>query len=122
MSGKLLILLADSPFQHESVDHTVEISRAAVRKGHRVSVYLMMDGVYTPVKTQNGEPFKTSSVSERFTELVEEGVEVSACRVCMGLRGVREDDLPEGVDVGGVFDLSEMVADSDVVLSFVGGR
>jgi len=122
MSGKLLILLADSPFQHESVDHAIEISRAAVRKGHRVSVYLMMDGVYDPVKAQNGEPFNTSSVSERFSELVREGVEVSTCRVCMELRGVGAEDFPEGIDVGGIFDLSEMVAEADVLLSLVGGR
>jgi len=37
----------------------------------------------------------------------------------MELRGVKEDHLPEGVDTGGIFDLSEMVADS-VVISLVG--
>lgn len=122
MTGKLLILLTDSPFQHESVDHAIEISRAAVRKGHGVCVYLMMDGVYDPVKAQNGEPFNTSSVSERFSELVREGVEVSTCRVCMELRGLGAEDLPEGVDIGGIFDLSEMSAEADVILSLVGGR
>ena len=122
MTGKLLILLTDSPFQHESVDHAIDIAKAAMRKGHGVGIYLMMDGVYNPLKAQNGEPFNTSSVSERFSELVREGVEVSTCRVCMELRGVGAEDLPEGFDVGGIFDLSEMVAEADVVLSLVGGR
>jgi len=120
MTGKLLIFLCDSPFQNESVDHAVEIAKATLRKGHEVNVYLMMDGVYNPSTSQNGEPFNLSSVSERFAELVQEGVEISACRVCMELRGVRDDNLPEGVDIGGIFDLSEMVAESDVVLNLVG--
>jgi len=103
------------------VDHAAELARTALRKGHEVSVYLMMDGVYGPLASQNGEPFKMSSVSERFAELIGEGLEVSSCRVCMELRGVRAEDLPKGVDVGGIFDLSEMVAESDVVVNLVGG-
>jgi len=122
MSKAVTILLCDSPFQHESVDHAMEIARASLRKGHGVNIYLMMDGVYAPNPTQNGEPFKTRSVSERLSELIEEGASVSTCRVCSEIRGVGEGLLPEGVDVGGLFDLSEMMAESDVLLSFSRGR
>lgn len=120
MTGKLLIFLCDSPFQNESVDHAVEIAKAALEKGHGVNVYLMMDGVYNPSTSQNGEPFNMDSVSERLDELAKDGVEISTCRVCMEIRGVTEENMPEGVDVGGIFDLSEMVAESDVVLNLVG--
>ena len=58
MSGKLLLFLSDSPFQHESVDNAIEISEAALEKGHEVNIFLMMDGVYNPVNSQNGEPFQ----------------------------------------------------------------
>ena len=120
MPRRLLILLCDSPFQHESVEHAIEMARAALRRGHEVNIFLMMDGVYNPCTTQNGEPFRVPSISERLVELMGEGANISACRVCMELRGVKEDCLPEGVDTGGIFDLSEMVADSDVVISLVG--
>lgn len=120
MTGKLLIFLCDSPFQNESVDHAVEIAKAALGKGHGVNVYLMMDGVYNPSTSQNGEPFNMDSVSERLEELVKDGVEISTCRVCMEIRGVTEENLPEGVDMGGIFDLSEMVAESDAILNLVG--
>jgi sulfur relay (sulfurtransferase) complex TusBCD TusD component (DsrE family) len=122
MSKAVTILLCDSPFQHESVDHAMEIARASLRKGHGVNIYLMMDGVYGPNPAQNGEPFKTRSVSERLSELIEEGASVSTCRVCSEIRGVGEGLLPEGVDVGGLFDLSEMIAESEVLLSFSRGR
>jgi len=122
MSKAVTILLCDSPFQHESVDHAMEIAGASLRKGHGVNIYLMMDGVYAPNPVQNGEPFKTRSVSERLSELIEEGASVSTCRVCSEIRGVGEGLLPEGVDVGGLFDLSEMIAESEVLLSFSRGR
>jgi tRNA 2-thiouridine synthesizing protein D len=122
VTGKLLIFLCDSPFQNESVDHAIELAKAALAKGHKVSIFLMMDGVYNPHTSQNGEPFNMSSVSERLAGLVQLGAEISACRVCMELRGIQQENLPEGVDIGGIFDLSEALAESDVVLSLVGRR
>jgi sulfur relay (sulfurtransferase) complex TusBCD TusD component (DsrE family) len=119
--GKLLIFLCDSPFQHESVDHSVEIGKKALDKGHKVSIYLMMDGVYNPLITQSGEPFHVESVSERLGELLSKGAKISGCRVCMELRGVNEKNIPIGIDIGGIFDFSEMVGDADVVLNMVGG-
>lgn len=81
----------------------------------------MMDGVYNPLITQSGEPFHVESVSERLGELLSKGAKISGCRVCMELRGVNEKNIPIGIDIGGIFDFSEMVGDADVVLNMVGG-
>jgi len=116
----MLILLCESPFQHESVDHALEITKAALAKGHHVDVYLMMDGVYNPLKAQSGEPFHVDSVSSRISGLVDAGAKFSGCRVCMELRGVSAEDIPSGVDIGGIFDLSESLAEADAVISFTG--
>ena len=120
--GRMMMLLCESPFQNESVDHVLGLSKAAIAKGHDVDIYLMMDGVYGPVTSQSGEPFHMDSVSDSFKELVELGVTISGCRVCMELRGVKEGMIPEGVDIGGIFDLGEMVAEADVILSMTGAR
>jgi tRNA 2-thiouridine synthesizing protein D len=116
----LLILLFDTPFQRDSAEHIYEIAKTALRKGHKVNIFLMMDGVYNPVTSQNAETFHMRSVSEKLVELLGEGVRIVACRVCAELRGVKQEMLPEGVDVGGIYDLADMVAESDVVISFVG--
>jgi sulfur relay (sulfurtransferase) complex TusBCD TusD component (DsrE family) len=120
--GRMLILLCESPFQNESVEHALNLSKSALGKGHDVDIYLMMDGVYGPVTSQSGEPFHMDSISDRFNELVDMGATISGCRVCMELRGVNEDMIPEGVDIGGIFDLGEMVTEADVVLSMTGAR
>jgi len=118
--GRMLILLCESPFQREAVDQALEIARAALAKGHHVDVYLMMDGVYNPLTAQNGEPFHVESVSHRISELMEVGAKFSGCRVCMELRGVSSKDVPAGMDIGGIFDLSESLAEADTVISYTG--
>ena len=120
--GRMLILLCETPFQNESVDHALNLSKSALGKGHDVDIYLMMDGIYGPVTSQSGEPFHMESVSDRFKELVELGATISGCRVCMELRGVDQGMLPERVDIGGIFDLGEMVAEADVILSMTGAN
>ncbi|MFB0560352.1 MAG: DsrE/DsrF/TusD sulfur relay family protein [Candidatus Lokiarchaeia archaeon] len=120
MAGSLLILLYDSPFQHDSADHAYEMAQAAIKKGHKVNIFLMMDGVYNPVTSQNGEPFRMNSVSEKLTKLIDKGVKITACRVCAEVRGVTEEMLPEGVDVGGIYDLADMISESDVLINFIG--
>jgi sulfur relay (sulfurtransferase) complex TusBCD TusD component (DsrE family) len=120
--GRMMILLCETPFQNETVDQVLEISKTALLKGHEVDIYMMMDGVYGPVTSQSGEPFHMESVSDRFKELVELGANISGCRVCMELRGVKQEMLPDGIDIGGIFDLGEMVAEADVVLSMTGAR
>lgn len=120
--GRMMILLCETPFQNDTVDQALEISKTVLDKGHEVDIYMMMDGVYGPVNTQSGEPFHMESASDRFKELVKLGASISGCRVCMELRGVTQEMLPEGIDIGGIFDLGEMLAEADVVLSMTGAN
>lgn len=119
MLGTLLIVLCDSPFQYESADQVYEIAQAALRRGHKVNIFIMMDGVYNPITSQSGKPLKMSTVSEKFADLIDKGVKITSCRVCMELRGVEEKMFPNGLDIGGIFDFSDMIANSDVVINFI---
>jgi len=120
--GRMLILLCESPFHHEGVEHAIKLTRKTIEKGHKVDIYLMMDGVYNPMISQNGDPFHMESISDQIKKLVEMGAEISGCRVCMELRGISKDDLPPGIDIGGIFDLSDSIAEADVVLSLTGAN
>ena len=119
MPGTLLILLCDSPFQYESADQVYEIAQTALRKGHKVNIFIMMDGVYNPITSQSGKPLNLHTVSEKLADLIDKGAKITACRVCMELRGVDEKMLPTGLDIGGIFDFSDAIANSDVVISFI---
>ena len=113
------MVLCDSPFQYESADQVYEIAQAALRKGHTVNIFIMMDGVYNPITSQSGKPLNLFTISKKLEDLINKGVKVTACRVCMELRGIEEKMFPNGLDIGGIFDLSEMIANSDVVINFV---
>jgi tRNA 2-thiouridine synthesizing protein D len=118
LSKTLLLLLFDSPFQHDSAEQVYEIAKAAINKGYQVNVFLMMDGVYNLIISQDSSSLNTQTISERLKDLIEKGAKITICRVCMEIRGLEEKLLPAGSDVGGIFDLSDMVANSEVVLNF----
>ncbi len=120
MPKSFLLFLCEPPFEHESAEQVCEIAQSALKKGHKVNIFMMMDGVYNPVKSQNGAPFGMMSISDRLKNLLGQGAKIAACRVCMELRGISEVMYPEGIIAGGIFDLSEMIAESDVVLNFTG--
>jgi tRNA 2-thiouridine synthesizing protein D len=94
--------LFDSPFQHESAEQVYEIAQTAIRKGHEVNIFMMMDGVYNLISSQKSESLNMKTISERLSDLIEKGVKVTICRVCMELRGLEEKLLPSGSDVGGI--------------------
>jgi len=118
--ARLTMLLCHSPFHNESVDEAIEIGREALARGHSLDIYLMMDGVYCVYNGQSGEPFNVEAVYKRLADLMAEGARVVVCRVCAELRGISEDVTPRGVEVGGLYDLSESISNSDAVLSFSG--
>ncbi len=111
-------MLCDSPFQHESVDEALDIATEALNQGHSVYLFLMMDGVYAAYSKQNGEAFGLAAPHDRLVELLKAGARIGCCRVCMELRGIGEGDIPQGVEVSGLFDLSESIEEADTVLSF----
>ena len=118
--ARLTILLCHSPFHHESVDEAIEIGSEALSRGHELDLFLMMDGVYSAYNKQSGEAFKVDAVYQRLFNLMKKGARIVLCRVCAELRGIGEDTIPKGVEVGGLFDLSQSISDSDAVLSFAG--
>ncbi len=118
--ARLTILLCHSPFHHESVDEALEIGRAALEKGHGLDLFLMMDGVYCAYNRQSGEPFKVKAIYQRLADLMAQGGRVVLCRVCAELRGISEADIPKGVEMGGLFDLSQSIGESEALLTFAG--
>ena len=119
--GKILLILGDTPFQSERVTHVINISKAALRMGHRVSIFLFMDGVYNMLQTQRGELFKVSSVTDELADLAKMGARIMCCRLCSEIRGLGGPMKPGFVEDTGVGVLNEEYADSDAVLSFIGG-
>lgn len=119
--GKLLLILGDTPFHSERVTHSINLANAALRMGHRVSIFLFMDGVYNMLPTQRGDIFKVTSIVDELSSLSSRGARVMCCRLCVEIRGIGGTLKPGFVEVTGVGELNEEIDDSDAVLSFIGG-
>ena len=115
----LLIVLCLSPFQHELVDHTINITKATIKKEHKVSIFLFMDGVYNIMDTQEGEPFKLTPYYEQFKELTKLGVNIKICKLCKMLRGINDELIPNKIEAEGIAELNELILKSDKVISFI---
>lgn len=83
-------------------DSVAGISRAAVRGGHRVNLFLLGDGVRN---------------IDLGIELAQVGVKVSLCEADAALRGIHKADQP-GVLFGSLYDWSRLAEDADRVISF----
>jgi len=118
--GKLLMILGKPPFHYELVGHCFQLARAAVEEGHKVSIFLFMDGVYNLLNTQSGDIFKVKTAHEEINDLVELGVKVTCCKLCTELRGVTGHLKSEKVNVTGIGELNDEFMDADAVLSFMG--
>lgn len=80
----------------------VGLSRAALRRGHRVRLFLLGDGVRR---------------IDTAVTLAAEGVEASLCEADAGVRGIHKSGQP-GVFFGSLHDWARLVEDADLVLSF----
>jgi len=98
---KLGILLTTSP-EHENTNTVIEVSKAAVKQGISVSIFLMADGTY-------------NSVFEPFQDLMERGVEVALCAHNAAQRKV---EVVENIEYGSQYDLATIINGSDRFMSF----
>lgn len=119
--GKILLIICDPPFQSDRVDKALKIADAALDKGHQVSIFLFMDGVYNMLVTQNGEHFRIESSADRLKGLMDKGADISCCNLCKELRGIEEHMMVEGVTPLGVSWMNDEMEDTNVVISFAGG-
>lgn len=117
------IVLTGSPFDSQRWRTAYELGRAALADDHEVTVFHYLDGVYVPIEGQEFPDGSTEGLygdmpTEKFQELMEEGVEVICCGLCIDARGIDADAAyPEGIKVGLLSDLADLLGEADRVIS-----
>jgi sulfur relay (sulfurtransferase) complex TusBCD TusD component (DsrE family) len=119
--GKLLLIIGYTPFQSERVNHSINLAKAALKQGHKVSIFLFMDGVYNMLNTQRGDLFKINSITNELDTLSQLGARIMCCKLCTEIRGVGGALKPAFVEETGVGELNDELEDTDAVVSFIGG-
>lgn len=116
----LTIILTDGPYISEYAEMAYKIASEALNV-FRVNIFLYLDGVHIPKEGQNPSLF--ADIGRLFQELAERGAMVRACARCAAARGYLAEkdgicsDYLQGIKITSLYDLAEMIKNSDRVIS-----
>jgi tRNA 2-thiouridine synthesizing protein D len=116
----LTIILADGPYISEYAPIAVKIADAALKR-YKVNIFFYLDAVHIPRRGQN--PAFSTNEGGLFTDLAKKGAVIRACSRCSAARGylAKEDgssrDYYDGIKISSLYELAEMISDSDGVIT-----
>ena len=115
----MTIIINEAPYGVERPWNALRLASAsaseAVKMG--INLFLLGDAVSLAKKGQN-TPEGYYNLEKMLSDLVKIGVKVRACGTCLRARGLNQNDLIEGVEIGTMMVLAKWVKESRVVLSF----
>jgi uncharacterized protein involved in oxidation of intracellular sulfur len=116
---KLLIIANDAPYGGEKTWNALRLAGASATAeiGMQVRVFLMGDSVGAAKKGQV-TPEGYYNLEKMLGDLAAKGVEVKTCGTCLKSRGIRDEDLVEGVQRGTLMILANWVKESDRIVTF----
>jgi len=82
-----------------------------------VNVFLLGDAVSAAKKGQN-TPQGYYNLEKTLKDLISQKVKVATCGTCIRARGLNQQDLIEGVEIGTMMMLAHWIKESQKVLSF----
>lgn len=86
-------------------------------KDVRTNIFLLEDGVTVAKKGQR-PPAGYYNLETMLSQLIQSGVKVRACGTCLQARGLTQNDLVDGVEIGKMLELVDWVKESKSVLTF----
>jgi tRNA 2-thiouridine synthesizing protein D len=137
----LTVILTDGPYISEYAEIACKLAEAAIKQ-YKVNIFLYLDAVHIPKKSQNPSFF--NNAGELFSGLAKKGAVIRACARCAAARGyqVKENsaeiqvenqegspieeniteesncrDYVSGMQITSLYELSEMLSKSDRVIS-----
>ncbi len=127
MNKTLTILLLTGPYSSQYADMACEIADKALEQGHKVNLFLYMDGVHLPKKGQLTKRFP--NIEEHLKKLVSKGLRIKSCVRCATARGYVEgvenletEAFPttqyiEGATITELYEFPKWILESDKVIS-----
>ena len=114
------MILQNAPYGDEKIWNALRLARSliTVTIGMKVNIFLTGDAVTTAKKGQK-PPMGYYNLEIMLRDLIQKGVEVIACNTCTSARGITQNELIEGVEIGStVGNLAKWVKESQKVLSY----
>jgi tRNA 2-thiouridine synthesizing protein D len=111
------IIIYEAPYAKERALSALRFAWTADIEGNKVKVWLFENGVYLAKKGQKPAQGLTN-YGQMLEDMVKGGIEVKACVVCAEARGVKPEELIDGVKLATIHELIEWTVNSDKVITF----
>jgi uncharacterized protein involved in oxidation of intracellular sulfur len=114
---KLTIIIQDAPYGSEKAYNAFRYASALLAAHMTVIVFLLADAVGVAKRGQK-TPTGYYNTASMLGELIAKGVKVKTCGTCCSARGLDQQELVEGVEMGRMIDLAQWTKESDSVVTF----
>ena len=110
--GTLCIQLRTGTMMNMDTNVAVKLARAAMDKGHKVTVFGYGEGVFLIKEGQ--DPKRFPNVGKEVQSMTKEGLEVAVCETCCNARGFKRGEEIPGTKIGSITnDFSRMASEAD---------
>jgi uncharacterized protein involved in oxidation of intracellular sulfur len=117
VGGTTVLIISDSPYGNEKPWNALRLAKALVVIKQNIKLFLLGDAVAMAKKGQKA-PTGYYNLGQMLAGLVGSGVEVRVCGTCIDSRGLKGEELIDGVIVGKMLDLARWVEHASKVLNF----
>lgn len=113
---KIAFQVMTNPYTYQDVDTVMNLTEAALDKGHQVAIFLFCDSVLaanTPVR-----PIKIDRhIPQRMEKLAEKGVEIHICGLCYQYRGLDASKAVAKAKTSGLPECASLIMNYDRFIS-----
>jgi len=115
----MTIIVNGAPYGEERVWNALRLALTSISAAIdlNVNVFLLGDAVSAAKKGQN-TPQGYYNLEKTLRDLVSQKIKVAVCVTCARARGLKQEDLIEGVEIGTMMMLAHWIKESQKVLSF----
>ena len=112
------LIVNEAPYGKERAYTAIRFAWTCDVEGNKVRIFLLENGVYLAKKDQNPAASVSPNLGTNLSDLIQGGIEVKACGVCMQSRGITEVDIITGVKTATMHELVEWTNNSEKIIVF----
>ena len=122
--SKFTVVVCDSPYGNQRIYNALRFVLASLFEEHEVNLFLYEDGTFAVKKGQDPQELpadkdaRMPNVEVMIREAIKSGANVMACGACCMERGIKNDEVIEGITLATILDLVEWCDEADKVINF----
>ena len=115
----ILIIINDAPYGTEKAYNALRLAMTLKKQSPdlEVRIFPLADSVACGLPSQK-TPSGYYNIETMLKSVINQGVKVKACGMCMEARGLKQLNLIEGIQSSNMIEFSEWVRSSDKVITF----